>query len=103
MSAIKELIEEEKNAERIIKDAEEKANQLLLNAKKKADEIIKNAENDESVIKELILRKESEITEKRNNILKNYDNEAKEIENICKKNFEHAVKFVIDSVLGVNT
>jgi vacuolar-type H+-ATPase subunit H len=103
MSAIKELIEEEKNAEKIIKDAEEKANQLLLNTKKKADEIIKNAENDDSVIKELILRKEQEIIEKRNNILKNYDNEAEEIENICKKNFEYAVKFVIDSVLGVST
>ncbi len=102
MSAIKELIEEEKNAEKIIRDAEEKANQLLLNAKKKADEIIRNAENDESAIKDLITRKESEIMEKRNNILKNYENEAREIEYICRKNFEEAVKFVINSILEVN-
>lgn len=101
MSVIKELIEEEKNAEKIIREAEEKANQLISNAKRNAEILIKNAENDESIIKDLVARKESEIIEKKNAILKQYDEEAQRLENICKKNFKDAVEFVVNSVLGV--
>jgi len=101
MSVIRELIEVEKNAERIIKDAEEKANQMVSNARRNAEMIIKNAESDDSIIKDLIAHKEAEITEKKNAILRKYDEEAQKIEDACKKNFEEAVRFVLNSILGV--
>ncbi|MEM3832168.1 MAG: V-type ATPase subunit subunit G family protein [Thermoprotei archaeon] len=101
MSVIKELIEEEKNAEKIIKDAEAKANEIILHARKNAEKIIKTAENDESIIKDLVTRKEAEIAEKKSAILKKYEKEAQEIEDSCKKNFEEAVKFVLNNILGV--
>ena len=43
----------------------------------------------------------SEIAKKKEAVLKEYDDETKRIESLCKKNFEEAVNFVIDDILGV--
>jgi len=100
MPIIKDLIDEEKKTEEIIKEAEDRAEEVVNTAKKKADELIRNAENEVNVLKDLTDRRELEIVIKKETVVKEYSEKLEEIETACKRNFGEAVDFILNYILG---
>jgi vacuolar-type H+-ATPase subunit H len=100
MPIIKDLVDEEKKTEEIIKEAEDRAKEIVNRAKRKADEFIRDAVNDVKVVKDLTDRRESEIAIKKEAVVKEYSEKVEEIETACKRNFGEAVDFILNHILG---
>lgn len=100
MSSIKDLLQEEKDAESIIKNAEQQAEATLRDAKAKAAELIRRAQSDDALVKELAERNKAKIAALQAVILGECQTRAAEIENHCKENLNAAIELVVDSVTG---
>ncbi len=100
MSSIKDLLEEEKEAEGLLKNAVQQAEAILRDAKTKAGERIRTAQSDDVLIKELTERNKERISALQAKILSECQAKAAETERLCRKNLEAAVKLVVDNVGG---
>jgi vacuolar-type H+-ATPase subunit H len=100
MPIIKDLVDEEKKTEEIIKEAEDRAKEIVNTAKKKADELIRDGENEVNGVKDLTDRRESEIAIKKETVVKDYSEKLEEIETACKRNFDEAVDFILNYILS---
>ena len=103
MSTIKDLIDEEKKIELIIKEAEDRSKRMIDDAKRKAEDLIRNAQNNESVVRDVISVREKDMSTKKELVFREFEEEANRVENLCNKNFERAIDFVMDKVLGARS
>ena len=99
MSSIKNLLQEEKDAEALVKNAQSQAEQVVREARIKARELVKNAENDGARVKQLTELYEARISDQRARLQKECRTEADKIDTLCKKNFDDAVKLIVENVL----
>jgi len=100
MSSIKDLLDEEKNAERQLNDAEKEAESVLRSARARAAESIRKAQSDDALVNELSERNKERITATKARILAECKGRAAETEKLCKKNLEAAVRLIVSDVLG---
>jgi vacuolar-type H+-ATPase subunit H len=101
VSSIKDLLQEESQAERQLKDAEMEAETLIRNAKMKAREILRTAQTDDTGIKELTGRSKERIAGQKAKIIEECQTGLAEAETMYKKNLESAIKLITNKVLGV--
>ncbi|MEM3383025.1 MAG: V-type ATPase subunit subunit G family protein [Nitrososphaerales archaeon] len=99
---LKELIEEEKKAEKALEEAKKKADGIIENAKKRAMEIIEKAQK-EQFFQDLVEKRVQEIEEKRKTILKQFDDECEKLSKKAEKNLNKVVELALEKVLGVRT
>lgn len=97
---LKELIEEEKKAEKALEEAKKKANEIVEDAKRRAMEIVEKAQK-EQFFQDLIEKRTQEIEEKRKSILKQFDDECEKLSKKAEKNLSKVVEFALEKVLGV--
>lgn len=103
MSSINEVMEEEKTAQRILREAEEKADRVVREARAAAGEMLGKAQADEAILKELGERQKEKTEAERAQILGDCMVKVEETENLCRMNFEAAVSLIVQSVLGEGT
>jgi len=97
---IVDLIEEEKKAEQTLEEAKGKANKILGDAKKNAGEIVEKAHK-EKFFQDFIDKRTSEIDEKKRMIMKQFEDECKELTKKAEANISKVVDFVLERVIGV--
>jgi vacuolar-type H+-ATPase subunit H len=97
---LKELIEEEKKAEKALEEAKKKADEIIESTKRKAMEIVEKAQK-ETFFQDLIEKRTHEIEEKRKMILKQFDDECERLSKKAEKNLSKVVEFALEKVLGV--
>ncbi|MEM3437037.1 MAG: hypothetical protein QXP55_00680 [Nitrososphaerales archaeon] len=97
---LKELIEEEKKAEKALEEAKKKADEILESAKRKAMEIVEKAQK-EATFQDLIEKRTQEIEEKRKIILKQFEDECEKLAKKAEKNLSKVMEFALEKVLGV--
>jgi vacuolar-type H+-ATPase subunit H len=102
MSAIKDLLREEEDADTLLRDAEQRAEAILANGKAKASEILKRAESEEGQLNEMAAKSQERIARARSRILEECRGKAAEAEKLYKGNLDGAVNFVVSNVLGVD-
>jgi len=102
MSSIKDLLQEEKDAEVNLKTAEQQAESTLRDAKVRAAELIRKAQSDDALVKELTQRNKEKITALQASIASECQARAADTETRCKKNLKAAVLLVVNDVLGGN-
>ena len=102
MSAIKDLLREEEDANTLLKDAEQRAEAILANGRAKASEILRRAESEEAQLNEMAAQFQVRIATTRSRILEECRGKASEAEKLYKGNLGGAVNFVVSDVLGVD-
>lgn len=100
MSSIKDLLNQEKEAEGLLKDADQKAEAVLREAKAKASDMIRRAQSDDALVRELTERNKAKIAEIRASVLSECEARAAQTEGLCRKNLEAAVRVVVNDVRG---
>lgn len=100
MSSIKDLIDEEKEAEGLLKGSEQQAEAILKEAKAKAGDLIRRAQSDDALVKELTERNRGAIAAMQAKIQGECQAKATETERLCKKNLDAAVKVIVEGVEG---
>jgi len=100
MSSIKDLLQEEKDAEAIFKSAEQQAEATLREAKVRAAELIRRAQSDDALVKELTQRNREKISALQAKIASECQVRAADTESLCKKNLHAAARLVVDNVIG---
>ena len=99
--SLRELIEEEKLAERQVLDAREEAKKILAKAREKAELVVSEAKD---ATEKAWKAKIPGASKERSKIVKErFDKEAARLENLAKKNHKKGVDFVLKSVLEVPT
>jgi vacuolar-type H+-ATPase subunit H len=101
MSSIKDLLEEEKEAEGQLKNAQQQAEAILRDARTKAGEQIRSAQSDDALVKELTARNKERISALQQKIFGECEARAADTERLCRKNLEAAVRLVVENVMGV--
>ena len=102
MSSIKDLLQEERDAEALVKEAERKAEALVQEAKRKAADAIRKAQSDEVQVNELSLASKERSARLRKRIAEECDQRAAETEQSCNANLRVTTKLIVDTVLGVD-
>ena len=100
MSSIKDLLQEEKDAEAILKTAQQQAEATLRDAKVRAAELIRSAQSDDALVKELTQRNREKISALQGRIASECQARAADTESLCKKNLQAAVRLVVNDVIG---
>lgn len=100
MSSIKDLLQEEKDAEGVLKEAEQRAAALAAEARARAAEIIGKARGDDALVKELTARSEERIAAQRKRILEECEARAAEAEARYGRNVEAAASLVYEGIVG---
>jgi vacuolar-type H+-ATPase subunit H len=100
VSAIKDLLSEEKTAEDLVKNAERQADEILRNARNKAKELLKETESDNSRIKEITELSQSRVQTSKLEILDECNAQASEEEKQYERNLDEAIKLIVENVLG---
>lgn len=101
MSSIKDLLQEENEAERQLKDAELKAEALIREARSKAREILKKAQTDNLEIGRLDEQSKQRIADLKTKEDQEFQVRFAETEKRYKKNLDDAVKLIASRVLGL--
>jgi vacuolar-type H+-ATPase subunit H len=102
VSSIKDLLDEEKEAEGLLKDSEQKADAIVRDARTKASDLIGKAQSDDVLVRELTERNKERISVIQAEIQSKCDARAAETEMLCQRNLEAAVELVVDNVLGAS-
>ncbi len=98
-SEILSLIQIEKEAEQRIEKAKREAEQRINAAQAKAEEMVRKAEMNDVFFK-LREKREAEIKEKVKKIEEQFKKEKERFKELAEKNFEKAVGYIVNSVLG---
>lgn len=101
MSSINDVMDEERNAERLLRDAQQRAEALLGQARASAAEMVKTAQSDDTLVRELTNRSKDRIAALRATILAECQARVAQTEELCNRNLEAAVRLITDEVLGV--
>lgn len=97
ISQLKEIIEEERRVEELVRNAEKEAERILEEAKRKAEEIMRKAESEEDIA----MAEEAErIEEKKRKLKEEFELKIAEIRNMAMKKMDIAINTVISNVLG---
>ncbi len=97
ISQLKEIIEEERRLEEIVRNAEKEAEKILEEAKRKAGEIMRKAESEEDIT----MAEEAErIEEEKRKLREEFELKIAEIRNAAMKKMETAINTIMSSVLG---
>lgn len=102
MSSIKDLLQEEKDAESLVKEAERKAEALVQDARRKAADSIRRAQSEDAQLKELSRASQERVARLRARIAEECDTRAAETDKSCRANLKAATKLIVDTVLGVD-
>jgi V/A-type H+/Na+-transporting ATPase subunit G/H len=100
LSAIKDLLSEEKSSEELVKNAERQAEDIVREARSKARELLKKAESDDARLNELKEQYQSRISNSKSKILEECKADAAQSEKTYQSNFDSAVKIIVERVLG---
>lgn len=100
MSSINEVMEEERSAQRLVRDAEERAETVVSDAKAAAAAMVSKAQTDDTILKELEQRQKERTSAERAEIFRDCQGRVEEAERRSQKNFETAVNLIVESVLG---
>ncbi len=100
MSSIKDLLQEEDEAERQVKEAEQKAEALIRDAKSTAREILKRAQTDDVEIARLSEESKQRILQLKTKEDEEFQVQFAETENRYKKNLDDAARLIMSKVLG---
>lgn len=100
MSSINDVMEEERTAQRLVRDAEQKAEAILRDAKASAAAKVSKAQTDDALLKELTERHKERMAAQRAEVLKECQARVEETERSCRANLGRAVDLIVDSVLG---
>jgi vacuolar-type H+-ATPase subunit H len=101
VSSIKDLLQEEKDAEELLQGAEKSAEAILKEAEAKAAELVRRARRDDALVNELAVRHKDKVAALRAKTFAECQAKAAEAERLYKKNLGAAVKLIVDNVLGV--
>ncbi len=96
---IQQVLEIEKQAQQILDSAIKDAEQLPVLAEKEAQELIEKARNEaKEEARQIVTRAKSETETAR--LLTEAEEKNNEIEKLAMKNFDRAVAYVLDRVVG---
>jgi len=100
VSSIGEIMDEERNAERLLRDAEQKAEALLKDARARAVAVLERAQSDDALVNDLTERHKKRIAALREEVLAGCQSRVAETEKLCLSNLDAAVKLIVDDLLG---
>ena len=101
MTSIKDLLQEENEAERQLKEAEQESEELIRNAKSRAREVLKAAKMDNIAINRLTEESKQRIAEQKTEITVEFQARFVEAESRYRKNLDNTVKLILDKALGL--
>ena len=102
MSSIKDLLQEERDAESSLKEAEREAEAIVLAARTNARQLVRQAQSDDTLVKEMTQHYQEKITELRAKIHGECQTKVSELEKVYRGNLQVAIKLIVDQVLGVS-
>lgn len=101
MSSIKDLLREEDEAERQVKEAEQQAEALIRDARSKTREILKRAQTDDVEIVRLAEESKQRIAQLKAKGDGEFQVRFAETEKRYKKNLDDAAVLIVSKVLGL--
>lgn len=102
MSSVKELLQEEVDAESLVRKAEESARTTLNEAKAKATELLKKAHIDGGPVDKVAGEAKVKVAGEKEAILNGCEARATEAEELYKKNLVAAARLVVESIAGAD-
>jgi len=100
MSSIKDLLDQEKESESMLRDSEQKSESMLRDARATAAELIRKAQSEDALLRELTARNKERIASMRQDTLSECEARAADSERLCRSNLEAAVRLIIAHVAG---